>query len=281
MPNFKTPEPISTTVEIACGEVVVRASDRDDTVVTVSPTDATNDNDVRAAEQTRVEFASGRLLVRGPKPRGLGVFSKRGAVDVAVELPAGSHVQSDLGAGAFRSTGRLGDCRVKTGAGDIEFDQAKSADLTTGAGRIVVDLVQGKAEITTGSGKLRVREIDGSAVIKNSNGDVWVGGVTGNLRVNTANGDITVDHAAGDITGNTANGDIRIGAAVRGSATVKTGFGQIEVGIRSGTAARLDVHTGFGQVHNYMDSSQAPEATEETVEVRANTSFGDILIRRS
>ena len=281
MPNFKTPEPISASIEIAWGEVTVRASDRDDTVVTVTPSDAANDVDVRAAEQTRAEYASGRLLVKGPKPRGFGIFAKPGSIDVTIELPERSHVQGDLGAGAFRSAGRLGDCRVKTGAGDIEFDQAKSADLTTGAGRIVVDLVQGNAEITTGSGKLRVREIDGNAVIKNSNGDIWVGGVTGSLRVNTANGDITVDHAAGDITGNTANGDIRIGAAVRGSATVKTGFGQIEVGIRSGTAARLDVHTGFGRVHNYMDASQAPAATEETVEVHANTSYGDILIRRS
>jgi DUF4097 and DUF4098 domain-containing protein YvlB len=144
-----------------------------------------------------------------------------------------------------------------------------------------VDRAEGPAEISTGSGRIRLGQIDGPAVIKNSNGDSWIGEVTGDLRVNAANGDISVGHADAGVTASTANGDVRVGEVMRGSATLKTGFGEIEVGIHDGTAARLDVHTQFGQIHNQMDTSDGPGPSDQTVEVRARTSYGDIVIRRS
>jgi hypothetical protein len=53
------------------------------------------------------------------------------------------------------------------------------------------------------------------------------------------------------------------------------------VRIREGTAAWLDASAGVGQVHNALESADAPEPSAETVEVRARTSFGDIVIRRA
>ena len=44
----------------------------------------------------------------------------------------------------------------------------------------------------------------------------------------------------------------------RGSVSLKTGFGEIEIGIHAGTAARLDVSTQFGHVRNLMDAASAP-----------------------
>ena len=58
-------------------------------------------------------------------------------------------------------------------------------------------------------------------------------------------------------------------------------MGEIEVGIHAGTAARLDVHTAFGQIRNQMDAADGPGPSDQAVEVRARTSYGDILIRRS
>ena len=139
----------------------------------------------------------------------------------------------------------------------------------------------GPAEVSTGSGRVRLRKIDGTAAIKNSNGDSWVGEVAGDLRVNAANGNISVDHANADVNASTANGDVRVGGVRRGSASLKTSFGEIEVGIQAGTAARLDVHTEFGHIRNRMDASEGPGPSDETVEVRARTSYGDIVIHRS
>ena len=67
----------------------------------------------------------------------------------------------------------------------------------------------------------------------------------------------------------------------RGAAALKTGLGEIEIGISAGTAARLDVHTQFGQVHNQLDAADGPRPADQAVEVRARTSYGDIMIRRA
>ncbi len=281
MPTFDTPDPISVALDLVVADVRITASDRDDTIVDVRPSDSAHEPDVRAAEQTRVEYAAGRLLVKAPKQKHLGLFGKVGSIDVTLEVPTGSQVQADTSVGAFRGAGRLGDCRVKSGAGDIQLDHTGALDVHTGAGAVTVDRVVGHAEVVTGSGRLRVREIDGTGVIKNGNGDSWIGETAGDLRVSAANGDITVDRANAGISASTANGDVRVSDVTRGSAALKTAFGEIEIGVHAGTAARLDAHTQFGRVHNRMAAAESPEPSDETVEIRARTNYGDIVIRRS
>ncbi|GAA4571686.1 DUF4097 family beta strand repeat-containing protein [Micromonospora coerulea] len=281
MPTFDTPGPITASVELTAGELRVVASERPDTVVHVRPADDTENRDVRAAEQTRVEFASGTLTVRGPRQPGLGIFGRVGAVDVLVELPSGSDLEAKLGVGGVRCTGALGGCRLRSGAGDLQVEQAESLSLTTGMGLVTAETVTGDAKLTTGSGKLQVRSVAGPAVLKNGNGETWVGHAGSDLQIRSANGDIAADHAAASMTANTANGNIRVGELVRGSATLRSAAGRIEIGIRPGTAARLDVHTQYGKVHNEMTATDGPVETDEQAEVRARTAFGDILIRRS
>jgi DUF4097 and DUF4098 domain-containing protein YvlB len=264
MPTFDTPEPISVTIDIGLGDIRIAASDRTDTAVDVRPTNPARESDVRAAEQTRVEYAAGRLLVSGPKQRGLGVFGKTGSVDLVIELPAGSHLHGEAGAGAFHCRGRLGAFRVRTGLGDITGDQ-----------------VAGPADVSTGTGKIRLGGVDDRAVVKNSNGDCWIGAVTGDLRARTANGHITVGHAAASLTAITACGDVRVSEIVRGAASLRTSYGEIEIGIRNGTAARLDVSTKFGRVRNDLAAAAGPGSSAETADVHASTSYGDILIRRA
>jgi hypothetical protein len=67
---------------------------------------------------------------------------------------------------------------------------------------------------------------------------------------------------------------------VRGSVVIETKIGDLEVGIREGTAAWLDVSSRFGHVHNALEAADAPETTTDTVEVRARTSVGEVVIRR-
>ena len=280
MPVFETPEAIAATLELVVGDVQITATERTDTVVSVRPSDPSHDPDVRAAEQTRVSLTAAGLLVQAPKQRGLSKLGKPGSVDVEVELPAGSSLHADAAVASVRSAGRLGECRVKTATGSVELDQADTLVVTTAVGAVSAMRVAGAAEVTTGSGRVRLGQIDGAAVIKNSNGDTLVGSVGGDLRVNASNGSISVDHADADVTAVTANGSVRIGAIVRGVVTLKTAMGQIEIGIRPGTAARIDAHARMGHVHNELDAAASPEATDEIAEVSARTSLGDIVIRR-
>jgi hypothetical protein len=112
MPTYDTPQPITATIDLAVGDVRISAGDRAITVVDVQPSDASNEEDVKVAGQTRVEYANGQLLVKAPKLRSWLSRSGGPSVDVTIELPAGSHVHGTLGVGDVHCDGRLGDCRI-------------------------------------------------------------------------------------------------------------------------------------------------------------------------
>jgi hypothetical protein len=282
MPEFDTPEPISVVIDLVVGEVRIVASDRIDTVVEVRPSDGANRADVAAAEQTRVEHDGDALLVKtGRRWRSYSPFGFGGSVDLQVGLPTGSRVTGETSMGAFRCTGSLGDCQLKTSIGDIHLDRAAAVKLNTSVGDISVERATGDAELSTGSGAVSIGEIDGAALIKNSNGDTRIGEITGELRVKAANGDIAIEDAHASLEAKTANGDIHVGTARRGSVVAETGFGGVEIAIPDGTAAWLDLNTKFGHVHNTLDATERPERDVDSVAVRARTSYGDITIRRS
>lgn len=282
MPVFATPEPISVTIELSVGDVRIIASDRTDTVVEVRPSDASDDSDVKAAQQTRVEYTDGTLTVRGQKGRALDFSKKTRSVDVLIELPSGSQVHGDVSVADVRTTGVLGECRLKASVGHFRLDRTGPLRLDTSGGHVTVDAVDGNAEVATGTGRVRIGEIGGAAVVKNSNGNTDIGTVTGELRVRSANGDISVDRVDARVEAKTSNGSIRIGEVVRDSVTLYTSTGDLEIGVAAGTAAWLDLNTSHGRVHNSLDDvSQGPEKSEKTVEVRAHTSFGDITVCRS
>lgn len=280
MPTFDTPEPISVSLELGVADVRIVATDRPDTEVQVTPTDPAKESDVTAAEQTRVEYAAGRLVVRAPKNwKRYGPWGGSESIDVRIGLPAGSDVQGDASLAALYCTGRLGECRYKTSGGDIVLGQAGPVRLRTSAGDISVDRALEHAEVSTGTGELRIGAIDGTGIIKNSNGDTWVGAISGDLRVNSANGNIAVGRSQASVAAKTASGSIRLREVAGGEVTAQTAFGKIDIGLRDGVAAWLDLHTRFGHVLNSLDSAGQPQSGD-SVEIRAHTSYGDITIAR-
>ena len=56
MPTFNTPGPISATIDLAAADVRIIASDRQDTVVEVRPSNSAHEPDVKVAEQTKVDY---------------------------------------------------------------------------------------------------------------------------------------------------------------------------------------------------------------------------------
>lgn len=280
MPAFETPQPITATIDLAVGDAGIRADDRRNTTVEVRPSDPSSREDVEAAEGTRVELADGKLLVRAPRPRAWWSRTGGGSVDVTVALPAGSYVRGSAGSADFRCDGRLGDCRIKTGIGNLRVEEADTLFLKSGAGDISVERVTGHAEVSTGSGDVRLRELDRGAVVKNANGDVWVGAAGGDVRVKAANGSVAIDVATAGVDARSANGDMRLGEAVRGAVTLATHAGDVEVGVRPGSAAWLDVTATGGKVYNELDAVDAPAESDERVEVRARTSLGNVVVRR-
>lgn len=284
MATFDTREPITATIDIPLGAVHLIASDRTDTTVTVNPSDTARPIDVEVADQTVVELVEGQLTVRSPRPRGLGHIvsgaSKYGSVEVVVELPAGSDVDVEAQVGDIRADGRLGDVRAKTSTGDIQLDGTAHARASTPAGDVTLGRASGTVVVVAG-GEVRVGDVDGDVEVKNHNGRTWIGEVTGEVKVRAANGDVSLARTHGPTAVRTANGAIRVEEVSAGGVDLATGNGRVDVGVRSGTAAWVDVQSKFGRIIQDLEDTTAPGDDQPAVEVRARTSLGDITLHRA
>ncbi|MGH3735948.1 MAG: DUF4097 family beta strand repeat-containing protein [Micromonosporaceae bacterium] len=281
MSTFDTPTPITVQLDMVMGDVQIQASDRTDSVVEVRPTNPSKKADVSAAEQTLVEYAADRLLIKVPKSwRSYSFLSMGPSVDIVIALPSGSRVQADAQWASVGSDGPLGECRIATG-GSVRLDRTGPLRVHVSHGDVAVEQVAGGAEVTTSSGQVRLGAVDGAATVKNSSGHCVIGEVTGELRVSTASGDISVARALADVTARTAYGAVRIGEVNRGAVTLQTSYGTVDVAVREGVAAWLDLNSGHGRVHNSLTPSDAPDPSDDTVEIRASTSYGEIAVRRA
>ena len=242
MPTFDTPEPISATIDLAIGDVRISAGDRGATVVEVHPSDASNEEDRqgRRADPRRVRE---RAAAGQGAEAALLAEQERRRVDRRDDRAARRLARARRRWGWGTSTATAGSATAGSRPASVASGSTgpTRCNLKSGAGDISVDRATGHAEVTAGSGDVRLGELDSSAVIKNSNGDTWVGVAGGDLRVNAANGSIAVDLAHASVVAKSANGDVRLGEVVRGSVVLETKIGDLEVGIREGTAAWLDV----------------------------------------
>ena len=215
MQKFDTPAPVSAVLDIPAGRIRFIAADRADTTVEVLPADASKSRDVKAAEQTTVEYGAGVLRIRA-KNRILG---NSGSIEVTAQLPAGSRIEAKAASAEFRGVGRLGDVALEGAQGSVELDEAASARLTTVAGDVSVGRLGGPAEISTLKGDIHIAEaLHGAVVLRTLAGEVSVGaarGVSASLDAGTTCGRIhnalknTDGAAAGlNIHATTTHGDI-------------------------------------------------------------------------
>ncbi|MBB4920330.1 DUF4097 family beta strand repeat-containing protein [Streptosporangium saharense] len=193
MKTFGTTAPISAVLDIPAGHVQLIAADRTDTVVEVLPTDPSKGRDVKAAEQTRIEYGDGVLRVEAPAGKNQ-FLGPSGSVEVTVRLPAGSHIEVKVASAEFRGVGRFGDVTFEGAHGPVKIDEAASARVTTAAGDVSVGRLNGSAEITVDKGDIRVTEaVRGTVVLRTEAGEVSVGaapGVSASLDAHTSYGRI-------------------------------------------------------------------------------------------
>jgi hypothetical protein len=284
MTTYPAPGPVSVFVDLVAGALTVTATDTDEVTVDVRPSDPSKNQHVKSAEQTRVEFTDGRLVVHQPKT--LAHYSWFGSgisVDVTIKVPAGSSLEVQSPYASVRADGALGRTSVKTSYGDVTLDQVEQPFLHTGYGAITARRIVGDADIV-GAGRIRIGAIEGAATIKNKYEGTAIGLVTGRLEVNASYGDIDVDHALAPVAARTAYGRVRVGEVVRGTVQVDTSYGGLEIGIRDGSAAWLDLSSDHGVVRNTLEAADGPGGDDEpadTVEVRGHTKYGDIFVRRA
>jgi DUF4097 and DUF4098 domain-containing protein YvlB len=285
--TFDTPSPITVALDLYVADVRFAVSDRADTLVEVRPSDPDRSADVKAADNTRVEYdeATRTLSVVSKKPlnRFVNFSSKRPeSVAVLIQLPSESAVRGEADLGDFQADGVLGTVVLKTDLGSVRLAETGPLNVRTGVGEIIVEGVSGSATVHSGSSDIRLGAVDGTAEVFNGNGTLRIGLVTGAADVKAANGSVTVDRALSDITAVSSNGGVRIGEVVRGKVSATSKNGSVEVGVREGTAAWLELNTTVGRVRNELDSADAPASGEpvDKVEIHAGTKLGDVTIRR-
>lgn len=281
MPTFPAPRPLTVVVDQVVGSVQVIASERDDAVVTVLPSNPGRASDARLAQETTVDLANDVLTVAGPKSLRKLVIGPKGSLTVTIEVPAGTDVGGKLAFGPLYAEGPLGAINVTASAGNVSVEQATRLDVRASAGTVVVGRVAGPTEIRSSAGSVRIREIHGDATVKSSSGDTTIGSVTGSLKVAGAHGEIVVGRVRGTVDAKASSGGIRIDSLDAGAATLDTSYGSVEVGVPEGTAAWVDAATKFGHVRNQLTPSDAPADDDgDTAEIHATTSYGDVVVRR-
>lgn len=262
MPTFVTPEPITASVEVVSGSVHIVATDRDETVVHVSPRDPNRASDVRIAEGARVAFRNGMLTVSAGQ-RFIS-FGRGGSVIIDIELPSRSRLEVSSASASLRADGEYGDCRLATASGDAGIESVTgSIKADSASGRLTVDLLAGEATISTASG------------------DATIGELTGDVKFRAASGSLSLKRLHGTVNAQTASGDVVIAGAVKGAVSVQSGSGETQIGIPEGTAARLDLRTHSGEVRNTLQSADGPTDSDETLTVSVKTGSGDIVVQRA
>lgn len=193
MHTFATPAPITTVLEIPAGRVRFVAADRADTTIEVLPADASRSRDVKAAQQTTVDYADGVLRIHADaKDQYIG---PTGSLQVIVHLPADSQVRATAGSAELHTTGRLGQVDFDGAYSQIHIDEAAGLRLTAVDGDVAVGRLAGPAEITTARGDIRVAEaMRGTVVLRTQAGGISIGaaaGVSARLDAGTSRGRIS------------------------------------------------------------------------------------------
>ncbi|MCF3178490.1 DUF4097 family beta strand repeat-containing protein [Streptomyces sp. NPDC127069] len=193
MQKFATTAPVSAVLDIPAGRIQLIAADRADATVEVRPANPSKSRDVKAAEQITVDFREGVLRVAAA-PAKNRLLGNSGAVEVTVQLPAGSRVEAKAAAADLRGVGRLGDVVFDGAQAQVKLDETASARLTVQAGDVALGRVGGPAEVSTQKGDITIAEaVRGTVTLTTQHGDISVGaarGVSATLDAGTGYGRI-------------------------------------------------------------------------------------------
>jgi DUF4097 and DUF4098 domain-containing protein YvlB len=257
--TYVTSGPLHARVTTRSGDVVVRASDTGEVVVTLR---ARSSKDSHLLDTADVVFdsASDTLTVR-TQPEGVSISSRgrRGPgrswfdlgssdLDVTIEAPRGSALDVTTVSGDTSLRGSLGVVSVKSVSGDVlAHDTSEALDVQT------------------------------------ASGDVSSGHVLATLKCKSASGDVVCHGAAAHTEIFSASGDVLLSADQPGTIVVRNVSGDVVVRVARGLAVDISGNTVSGDVGSNidLDGPTAPAPDEEMVQIKVTTVSGDIRIDKA
>jgi hypothetical protein len=263
--TFDTPGRLEVVVRVPAGRVLVRASDRTATHVSIegerSPEDIRIDVDPLPDGGHRV------LVERRAKREGrgsvLGFLSGHDLL-VVLEIPHDASLTCETGSADLHVDGPLGRLDFKTGSGDCRF-----ADVSH------------DVAVKTASGDIQGSTIGGDLTAHTASGDVSAGAVGGRATVRTASGDIRLGPVNGSAQLTAVSGDVEVASLASGSATARSVSGDLILGVAEGIGVYLDVSSATGDVRSDLDPTPGSNPDGADLEITASSVSGDVRIRRA
>ncbi|HVT39509.1 MAG TPA: DUF4097 family beta strand repeat-containing protein [Gemmatimonadaceae bacterium] len=194
-------------------------------------------------ERSGSSFGGRRIKVKG-SGSGLEAWA-----DLRVLVPAGKHVDVNLGVGELSARGVTADLRLDAASAHV------TATKTTG-----------NLTIDTGSGGAEVHDVTGDEItLATGSGGVSFSGVSGKrCKMDTGSGGVTGDGLACDeINVDVGSGSVRIDDAKATRVKLDAGSGGVRFGLRT-TPRYLDVDAGSGGVTISLPSITDAEIDIET-----------------
>ncbi len=220
-----------------------------------------------ADARRRLETVSVKLSKAGAGKH-LLVVDRSGASDARLKLTVPQRLPTISVAtreGRVEASGLAGrTVTLSSGAGGIRADRLEGSLVArTAGGDIDLGEIRGSARCSTAGGDITGRRIGGDAVLETGGGDVDVNEVGGHARANTGGGRVRIGRAGSQVVVSTGGGRIEVGEA-RGLVQLRSAAGAVRVGAAHG-GVRCETGTGAIKLSNVAGS------------LRASTSIGSIM----
>jgi DUF4097 and DUF4098 domain-containing protein YvlB len=258
--SFSPTGPLWAEIHTQNGDVVVRASDRKDLLVTLH---ANSSKNAYLLEHVDVTFdAANNVLNVRTLPGGLSLSSHglrvgpkkswfdfgNSDIDVLVDVPHGTSLEVTTISGDTSLHGALGSVKVKSVSGDVDAsDSADALDVQT------------------------------------ASGDVNSGHVVTSLKCKSASGDVVCLSAAAKTEIFSASGDVELSADQPGKIVVRNVSGDVRVRVARGLAVDISGDSVSGDMKSDIDLDATGDGAsdDEVIVIKVTTVSGDIRINKA
>lgn len=257
MTDFTTDQPLDARVRFHSGELFVDASGAGTARATVEALDPADRNSVEIARSARIDLTGTHLVVDVP-----GKWRRSSHVRVTLHLPSLSTLESQSGDVVLKTTGQLGDLKVRTGSCDVQAPSVKGAvDIKSGDADVMVGTAS-TISVTSGRANLRA----GTAV------DVSLKAGHGTADLQSTSGQVVVRGGGVALTLHEASG---------GEVHFEAGMGSARVGVLEGTTVQLDLTSSLGDVRCDLPMEASAPHGGAALKVKLKTGSGDVVVGSS
>jgi hypothetical protein len=265
MYTFETPQPVTVSVRIRSGAVVVTAEERDTAAVEVLPSDRAGGSD-DTAERYVVELNGDTLVVEPPDALAWSLWRRGGSVRIHVRVPLDSSLS------------------VKSASADTQvLGRWREGSVDTASGEVRVEEFTGNLSIKSASGDVSIDRVGGDLNAASASGEIWVGSVGADASMHSASGAVQADDVGGSANVKTASGDVTLGRLRAGQTRVQTVSGDTRLYVLPGTGVYFDVNTVSGDTSSDLAADDVPAdgGASTALTIYARSVSGDVRISRA